>query len=481
MYSILIASALNKKKLLNVKVLTAQDSKSNYIKFYKSFGINDFVYSFNFKNKFEEINTITQSLFYFVKFFFIISFKSFDWFIENFDFKGIKIGDLIYDTFISNEHNFIKPKKNFFFYKIVFLTIYKVLKILKLIKKDKIKYIIVGTANYANYDALCIRVGLQFNIKILEAGYFHNNNALIEYKKNHIKYGLRHIFFDNKQKLKLNKLKISEKKLDRFIKNRFSNKIKLYHTNNLDVKLANKSKNFYSKDKFLLKFSNKNFNKIVIFAPHAFSDAPHGGGYELHFRDFYEYFTETINQIKKSPSNILWIIRPHPLSKKYGEKNIVENYLKTFQNRNIILCPKNITTQNLIQICDTVITMKGTIGLEFASSGKKPITCGYPPYSNFGITLNSYSKTDFFSKLNNINKLNFKLTKREKLLAKKILFYMETMIPYREMKRSQFFQNFVLPLNSNESDLNWRRLENKFKSEIDFNRDKFYIDCLNKL
>ena len=55
------------------------------------------------------------------------------------------------------------------------------------------------------------------------------------------------------------------------------------------------------------------------------------------------------------------------------------------------------------------------------------------------------------------------------------------MIPYREMKRSQFFQNFVLPLNSNESDLNWRRLENKFKSEIDFNRDKFYIDCLNKL
>ena len=98
----------------------------------------------------------------------------------------------------------------------------------------------------------------------------------------------------------------------RFIKNRFSNKIKLYHTNNLDVKLANKSKNFYSKDKFLLKFSNKNFNKIVIFAPHAFSDAPHGGGYELHFRDFYEYFTETINQIKKSPSNILWIIRPHP-------------------------------------------------------------------------------------------------------------------------------------------------------------------------
>ena len=194
MYSILIASAYNKKKLLNVKVLTAQDSKSTYIKVYKSFGINDFVYSFNFKNKFEEINTITQSLFYFVKFFFIISFKSFDWFIENFDLKGIKIGDLIYDTFISNEHNFIKPKKNFFFYKIVFLTIYKVLKILKLIKKYKIKYIIVGTANYANYDALCIRVGLQFNIKILEAGYFHNNNALIEYKKSY-KIWIKTYFF----------------------------------------------------------------------------------------------------------------------------------------------------------------------------------------------------------------------------------------------------------------------------------------------
>ena len=100
----------------------------------------------------------------------------------------------------------------------------------------------------------------------------------------------------------------------------------------------------------------------------------------------------------KSKEDILFIIRPHPASKLYGEKGIAEHLLKKKNFKNIILCP-NVTTQNLIQICDTVITMKGTIGLEFAVAGKKPITCGYPPYSNMGITKNFYSKKNFFFEL----------------------------------------------------------------------------------
>ena len=50
-------------------------------------------------------------------------------------------------------------------------------------------------------------------------------------------YGPRHIHHDRAQKKKLENIKSSVNIFNKFIKDRFDNKIKLYHTNNLDVKI----------------------------------------------------------------------------------------------------------------------------------------------------------------------------------------------------------------------------------------------------
>ena len=422
LFASLVASAINHKYKYNVKVLTSRNKDALIVNFYKSFGISDFTYGANVSSFIKNINNFFSSFLNFIKLSLIVSSHSIDWFIDKFEFKGLKVGDLIYDTYIRHKNRYIKPKKDIYFFFLIFRTIYKVTKALNFLKTNNIKLIIIGTQTYANDDSIFLRAGIKNKIKVIEPSYWSDtSNTLIEYDSHDLKYGPRNIFYDKIQKKKLKKVKFSNSFLNNFINKRFENKVKLYHTNNIDVKIANKTKANLSRNVFLNKFAKKKiYKKIIIFAPHAFSDAPHGAGYNLCFKDFYSYFTETIDHILEIKNDdVLWVVRPHPLSKAYGEKNIAEDYLKKFNKKNLILCPKGISTKNLLRICDTVITMKGIIGLELAVIGKMPITCGYPPYSNFGIAIEANSKKKYFNILSKAHKVNYKIPKKKTIFSKK--------------------------------------------------------------
>ena len=55
------------------------------------------------------------------------------------------------------------------------------------------------------------------------------------------------------------------------------------------------------------------------------------------------------------------------------KKKIFSDLIKKFKKENILLCPDKIPTQKLLNICDVVITGRGTIGIEFACLGKKQL------------------------------------------------------------------------------------------------------------
>ncbi|MDB9768854.1 hypothetical protein OAB40_04050 [Candidatus Pelagibacter ubique] len=481
LHASLIASAINHKYEYNVKVLTSKNRDALIIDFYKSFGIEDFIYGANIGSLIKNINNFFSTFLNFIKSSLVISYHPIDWFIDKFEFKGIKVGDLIYDTYIKHKKRYIKPKKDIYFFFLVLRTLYKVINILNLLKTTNVKFIIIGTLSYANNDAIFLRIGIKNKIKVLEPSWYYTNSSLLEYDSYDLKYGPRNIYYDKIQKNKLKKINFSRNFLNSFIKKRFENKVKLYHTKNIDIKIANKTKVNLSRSIFLNKFAKKKiYKKIIIFAPHAFSDAPHGAGYNLCFRDFYSYFTETIDSILEIKNeDVLWVVRPHPLSKAYGEKNIVEDYLKKFNKKNLILCPKGMSTKNLLRICDTVITMKGNIGLELAAIGKMPITCGYPPYSNFGIAIEANSKKKYFNILNKAHEINYKMPKKKQLLAKKILYYMERINPHnKEFRASQNFQDLTLDLNSSKTDLSWKTLSDRLRKNNGFLNDKFYLDAL---
>ena len=232
-------------------------------------------------------------------------------------------------------------------------------------------------------------------------------------------------------KNKINKkICISENKLSKFISDRFDGKVDYTYSSKKDLLNANKSQKKINKSSLIKKLfkSDKKFERIILFAPHAFSDAPHHMGNFL-FRDYWDQFLQTIEFMKdKKFKNYLWLIRPHPSSYLYNEDNLIRGYIKNNWS-NIKLCEKNIIgTKYLIDICDTVITGRGTIGLEFACFGKKPIIAGKSTYSNFGIANENKSKKEYFASFGNLKTFK-KLNKHEILTARKILYYIESVTP----------------------------------------------------
>ena len=61
-----------------------------------------------------------------------------------------------------------------------------------------------------------------------------------------------------------------------------------------------------------------------------------------------------------------------------------------------------INTKDLLEICDNVITGRGSIGLEFACAGKYPILAGSAAYSKIGFTLDPKNKKHYFNLIKKI-------------------------------------------------------------------------------
>jgi len=216
-------------------------------------------------------------------------------------------------------------------------------------------------------------------------------------------------------------------------------------------------------------------NKIILIAPHKFSESPHAKG-KLIFQDYYDHFVKTLEFLNKTNiKKVLWIFRQHPSSKDFNEQGIIKKFLKNEKNNFIRACPKNISSENLAEICDHVITCRGTIGLEFASKGKKPIITGNAVYSGNNFVLQSHSQKKYFNYLKNINKIK-QLSKQDTLRAKKLLYFLENykvdlresqIIP-DELQSFKVRKNFFKYVNNNIK-------KTKIKSDI------YYTDLKQKI
>jgi len=161
-------------------------------------------------------------------------------------------------------------------------------------------------------------------------------------------------------------------------------------------------------------------NEVAFIYLHALSDANHCSG-KLLFRDYYSWFTETVAFIKNIKS-VNWIIKPHPSSSVYNESGIVEDVLAQIGANNIFLSPNNISNKSVFKISKTVITVSGTIGIEAACFGLRPILAGVSNYSGFGFTIDCKTKEEYFENLTNLDNSLRPLCEKEILLAKKVMY-----------------------------------------------------------
>ena len=464
------AYILNKKHFFNVDLLNNVSKKHYLFKIYNSFGINENI-NINIKNNLLKFGIISSTIFLFLLSIFKIYFFGRSWFVRNYKIKDIYFGDLIYDEYIRNNHNFLKRNiLNYQFLKILFIRIYKINFLDKLITKKNYKYVISPTHTYASNAALGLRVALKKKIKVLNI----LSNRLRIYTKP-IQAERIEFVFDLKF-LKDKKIfsKSWQKKFNIMLRDRYRGKIK-YHT---AIDAYHKKKTI-NKDEFLkiFNFNKKDFKRLVFFAPHCFSDANHRAG-KLIFDDYYEQFQNTIKLAEKDRDS-LWVIKIHPQSYKYKEENLIYRLLQN-KPKNLVICPKELSTYSLIKFSDLIITGRGTIGLEASCFGKKPLLAGDSFYSNFGITHNPKNVTDYNRKILNY-KLSLKLNKKQIVCAKKLFYLLVFKNSYIESDKILVSNYLKVDIQSNKMiqqflshDEFVKNITKKLEKNIDLSKDRIF-------
>ena len=189
------ASVKNKKNNHNIFTLISDPKNIKIIKFYKSFGENNLIYIRDgfFIVTYLTIISIIIGLYNFCK----TKLFGISWFIENSKVINIKLGDLIYDSYIRHNHKYVDLKIGIKFLQVLIISTFKCLKISYLINKYNVKSLIINQDVMATNGAIAIRIGIKNNIKVIEpACNFKRSHYFIEHNKKNLKMGVDNFYLN---------------------------------------------------------------------------------------------------------------------------------------------------------------------------------------------------------------------------------------------------------------------------------------------
>lgn len=397
-----LAQAINEIK--NYEPILLTNNKSSEVKkIYKSYGFRKYI---NVRRYLFNIILLLKALISTIKVY-IINYNLDD-FME-YKLNKIKIGDVIYDSYIRKGNRYSSIKLwSISFYKTLLISHIRFYLFSKLINKYDFKYVIVGDRVYTGSGMLA-RIAIKNNTKVLLTR-LTNVRCYRDYEE----------IFTNEYKPSKELLKyIIDKKLykkvDSVLEKRFSGDLKQH-----DVINAYRHKKRYSPEELYKKLKLNPSYPTVFIIPHVFSDAPHSNESML-FRDYYQWFIETIKYVAKI-KNVNWVVKPHPSSYMYNEKGEVEQIVKNLKSDYIYLAPSDLSTASIFDITKTLITVCGTVGIEAACLGIKPIIAGKATYSGFKIAHEPKSKSEYFSILEKIYSIR-SLNKEEIIIAKAVFYW----------------------------------------------------------
>ena len=431
----IIVNYISKKNNLKIKYFYFKPYNSFISKFsffinslskiYNSFnaieGINEYNF-FLFKNKelasteFNKIKTKKQ--------------------LEEFKYKGIRIGDLIYDTYIRTTLNPSVTLEDDRLFDIFYRAILIFDHVENYFKKNTVKLIITSHSYYIQHGII-LRIGIKNNIPALMVNCKARGNTEFRLKTIDKKHPSEHnwgyldyrnSFLKLKNKIKF--LRIGKKLIsDRILGNR-----KLSYLKYSPYKINNKNK-------YLPKILNKKRN-IILFA-HCFFDAVHRFRYSL----FSDYLEQIIYFIKLSDENkkFNWFIKQHPNDLKHNDKIFKKILLK---KKNVVLLNKNLANSLILEKFKPklIITNNGTIAHEFAYFKIPVINTGDNVHVNYNFSLNPKNKEELLDMIFNIDKYKKKINFNKNYLYE--FMYMHYEMPLQKNKEREFLKdNFFATKN----------------------------------
>jgi len=381
---------------LNVKIWTAEKLGSRTTELYKHLMVD---YELIQKNRSLK-NIILEDKIIFLKsmpdiVFNILrcAFVKFEDLVVDFCYKNVKIGDLIYDTYIRENKRFIHPKKDFLLFALMIKATLMVNIAIDSIKCNKIDIILSSSNAYLTYEAIFLRVSQQRCLLTLIA--FNHRLKVVSLENLY-----EHRDFATKDDIKeVEVYKNWKFEYEKMINDRITGKDLILEFNNSNYLESSKNLEIFKQDILL----TKRDRLIGLFYPHIFSDSNHQHG-PFAFRDYYTHFNESLKVMSEN-TNVVWLVREHPTSDKYNEKGLVTEAILNLNAENILIVPEGIPNYALFEIGNFVVTGRGSVGLEIVSQGLPVITAGNSIYSDLGISHQFDVRQNYLDFLRKIRKV----------------------------------------------------------------------------
>ncbi len=161
----------------------------------------------------------------------------------------------------------------------------------------------------------------------------------------------------------------------------------------IDVSLAYKGKQVYTDSKLRKVLNIDNDKPFVFIFAHIFNDSPHTSSW-LMYQDYYVWLVETL-KIAKTCTQTNWLVKPHPAAGLYNEDGEIERLVREMQAENIYIVPDDLSPSSVINCGKAIVTVQGTVAIEYACMGIPAIITGNAFYSGYGFTIEPKSEQEY--------------------------------------------------------------------------------------
>jgi len=295
-------------------------------------------------------------------------------------FQNIRIGELIYDTYLRFRSQYTMDVLDPCLNDIVEYSENMVFNWSSKLEKYPVKILLLPYMSYIHWG-IPGYVSLEKKIEVLTYGAFsYVLSSLSKEHPYHTKNFHRYRFFFSQVENPVAKKKLAKDSLDRRL------------AGDIDAGTYYMKKSAFDTNA-TVKFSAGNRSWCVVFL-HCFFDSPHIYGESL-FPDFYEWIIHILSTAKELPHQDYYF-KEHPNALSENKKIVQEIKERFSEYSNIIFLSSDITNRQIIeQKPSAIFTVYGTAAHEFASLGIPVIVSGKNPQSDYGFIHKPESVKEF--------------------------------------------------------------------------------------
>lgn len=176
------------------------------------------------------------------------------------------------------------------------------------------------------------------------------------------------------------------------------------------------------------------------------------------FDDFEDWLYQTVEYAAKNCPEVNWIVKLHPFNAfklqredktEESEMRLLRNLMPLPDHIKIMRSDTEINTKSLFQVINYVLTVNGTVGMEFPCFGIPSILAGTGRYNGRGFTIEPPTKEAYFKQLSTLH--HIPALKADQVRLARMHFY--HLIHDRQYDLSEVLPMKLLKANEAQSDV----------------------------